>query len=163
DRQLYVADGHHRYETALTYRDEQRVLRSGLTADDAANFTLMALSSLEDRGLVVQPTHRILRDLDPLRVAELGEQMSRYFAVTPLDTPGVATMLAALGDNARDGSTSFALVGPNGLLLLRLQPAGRQAMSQLDGEHATASAAWRTLDLAILHELVLRRGLGITS
>jgi uncharacterized protein (DUF1015 family) len=166
DRQLYIADGHHRYETALTYRDEQHALRHDVPEDDASNFTLMALSAIEDAGLVVLPTHRVLRDLDPVLVAGLGEQLSRYFVVTPLDTPDAEAALTALaeaGENGTQGSAAFVVAGPNGLLLLRLSSAGRQAMSQLPSEHADTSTAWRALDLAILHELVLRRGLGITD
>src|SRR5262249_4813860 len=93
----------------------------------------------------------------------LGAQLSRYFAVTPLDTLDAEATLTALAEAGNTGSTAFVLVGPNGLLLLCLQPAGYQAMSQLPSEHANASAAWRALDLAVLHELVLRRGLGITE
>jgi uncharacterized protein (DUF1015 family) len=166
ERQLYIADGHHRYETALTYRDEQHALRHDAPEDDASNFTLMALSAIEDPGLIVLPTHRILRDLDPQLVAGLGEHLSRFFAVAPLDAPDAGATLSALaeaGDNGTHGSAAFVLAGPNGLLLLRLSSAGRQAMSQLPSEHAAASTAWRALDLAILHELVLHRGLGITD
>ena len=165
ERKLYIADGHHRYETALAYRDEQRALRKGedFTADDPANFTLMALAALEDPGLAVLPTHRVLRDLDPLQVAELGERMSAYFDIAPLDTATTEETLAALAQAGAGGRTAFALVGPNGMLLLRLLPAGRAAMDDLPAEHAAASAAWRALDLAVLHELVLRRGLGISD
>src|SRR5262249_16497767 len=143
--------------------DEQRALRRELDEDDAVNFTLLALSAIEDSGLVVLPTHRILRDLDPQRVAELGNQMSRYFAVAPLDISDVDTTLAALTDAGKTGSPALVLAAPNGLFLLRLLPAGQQAMTQLPAEYANTSPAWRALDLAILHELVLRRGLGITD
>src|SRR5262249_30903081 len=60
-RQLYIADGHHRYETALAYRDEVRELRQELDPEDAVNFTLMGLSAIEDPALLVLPTHRIIR------------------------------------------------------------------------------------------------------
>jgi uncharacterized protein (DUF1015 family) len=165
ERQLFIADGHHRYETALAYREERRELQKEvqLEVDDAANFTLMALSALDDPGLLVLPTHRMLRDLDPLRVAELGERMSAYFEIAPLDADSPEATMAVLAAAGAEGRTAIAVEGPNGSLLLRLLPAGRAAMDQLPTEHATASAAWRALDLAVLHELVLRRGLGITE
>jgi len=163
DRQLYIADGHHRYETALTYRDEQRALRRELDADDPANFTFMALAAVEDPGLVVLPTHRILTGLDPLRVAELGEFGSHFFDITPLDTEAVDDTLAALAAAGRGGRPAFVVVGPNGMLTFRLSDAGRAAMAQLPaGEDVGSSDAWRALDLAALHELILRRGLGVT-
>src|SRR5579863_1342240 len=64
-RVLYIADGHHRYETALAYRDEVRELRRELADDDAANFVLMALTAVEDPGLYVLPTHRIIHQAEP--------------------------------------------------------------------------------------------------
>ena len=165
ERQLFIADGHHRYETALAYRDEQPAQRkvSALDPDDAANFTLMALSALDDPGLVVLPTHRMLRDLNPSRVADLASAMSAYFEVSPLDAETPEALTAGLAEAGADGRTAFVVVGPDGSQLLRLLPAGRAAMDNLPAEHADASAAWRSLDLAILHELVLRRGLGITD
>ncbi len=60
ERQLYVADGHHRYETALNYRNEVLEQRNNLQRDDAINFVLMALIDLDDPGLLVLPTHRLI-------------------------------------------------------------------------------------------------------
>ncbi len=163
DRQLYIADGHHRYETCLTYRDEQTAARKGVAEDDAVNFTLMSLSAIEDPGLVVLPTHRILRDLNPVRLAALDETLASYFTVEPLATDLDAdALLARLRAAGADGTTAAVLARPADTLLLTLNAEGRAAMATLEGEQAQASAAWRALDLAVLHELVLRRGLGIT-
>src|SRR5205823_13269849 len=60
ERQLYIADGHHRYETALNYREEIREQRRNIYPDDPVNFVLMALIDLDDPGLLVLPTHRLL-------------------------------------------------------------------------------------------------------
>ncbi len=95
ERQIYIADGHHRYETALTYRDEIRALRHELAEDDAVNFTLMGLSALEDPGLAVLPTHRVLRDLDATRLAALDETLAATFTSEPL-TGDSADWLQAL-------------------------------------------------------------------
>jgi uncharacterized protein (DUF1015 family) len=174
DRQLYIADGHHRYETALAYREELRETRRELALDDAANFTLMALSALEDPGLVVLPTHRIVRGATPERLAGLPGELEGAFAVTPLGAPGglatldAAETLAALAA-ASEGvqRAAFVMVTPDGAFLLRQSDAGRAAMEALDsaraGEHVGASEAWRRLDVAALHELVLARGLGVNE
>ena len=63
ERQLYIADGHHRYETALNYREEIREQRRQLHVDDAVQFVLMALVDVDDPGLLVLPTHRLLSGL----------------------------------------------------------------------------------------------------
>ena len=159
DRQLYIADGHHRYETALTYRDEVRALRHDLEEDDAVNFTLMGLSALNDPGLVVLPTHRILRDLDAARLAALNETLAAHFASEPLEGES-ADWVRALA--AGDAGTAFVLVRPDGARLIQLNDTGARAMLDVRGEDVGASDAWRTLDVAVLHALVLDAALGVT-
>jgi uncharacterized protein (DUF1015 family) len=169
DRQLYIADGHHRYETALAYRDEVRELRRELVADDAANFVLMALCPLEDAGLVVLPTHRLLRDLAPERLEGLDAALDPWFEHESLpggDVDAWTARLAEAGAAAgADGASALVLLRPAGAALLRLRPAGRAAMREAgrgsgDDHH---SDAWRALDVAVLHELVLDRALGVTA
>jgi len=58
--QIVIADGHHRYETACGYRDELRTLRKNWTEDDAANFRMTLLVAVQDEGLTILPTHRVL-------------------------------------------------------------------------------------------------------
>jgi uncharacterized protein (DUF1015 family) len=187
DRQLYIADGHHRYETALAYREELREARRELPPEDAANFTLMALSAIEDPGLVVLPTHRIVRGVAPERLAEFQRDLEGLFEVAPLPAdgeksaeglddldglaaPDVIRALTAADDSGQ--RVAFALVAPDGVRLLRLTDAGRAAMDSRDeraaggssaSSDAGASAAWRGLDVAVLHELVLARGLSVSE
>ena len=159
DRQLYIADGHHRYETALAYREEVRAQRLDLDADDAVNFTLMGLTALEDPGLVVLPTHRILRNMDTARLAGLDGALAANFTSEPL--PGESDdwlrTLAAESDRG-----AFVLVRADGARLLRLTDAGRAAMRAVRGEDVGASDAWRALDVAALHALILDAALGVT-
>ena len=159
-RQLYIADGHHRYETALAYRDEVRETRQELDPEDAVNFTLMGLTAIEDAGLLVLPTHRIVRGAESERLNGLEERLAPYFIAEPLGAETVAWQ-AALDAQAKQGATAFVLVRPEGATLLRLKPEGRAAMLGDTGEAGGTSQAWRDLDVAILHELVLREGLGI--
>ncbi len=174
DRQLYIADGHHRYETALAYREELRETRRDLAPNDAANFTLMALSALEDPGLVVLPTHRIVRGVAPERLSVFRDDLAAYFEASPLGEPGglatldVAETLATLTAASEDGQrVAFVMVTADGAFLLRQTAAGEAAMDALDsaraGEHIGDSAAWRRLDVTSLHELILARGLGVSE
>jgi uncharacterized protein (DUF1015 family) len=173
DRQLYIADGHHRYETALAYREELRETRRELAPGDAANFTLMSLSALEDPGLVVLPTHRIVRDVALERLTLLPGELAGYFEMTPLGGPGglaaldVTEALAALtAAGEGDRRVAFVMLTPGGATLLRQTAGGVAAMGSLDaarGEHIGVSASWRGLDVATLHELVLARGLGVSE
>ncbi len=172
DRQLYIADGHHRYETALAYREELREARHELPLEDAANFTLMALSAIEDPGLVVLPTHRIVRGVPQERLAEFLHDLDGLFETEPLipgplnDLEEVAAqkVVHALAEASEGGTrAAFALVAPDGVRLLRQTDAGRAAMDELPGEAAHTSEAWRELDVAVLHELVLARGLSVSE
>ena len=74
ERQLYIADGHHRYETALNYREEVRAMHRKLDPKDAANFVLMALTDIDDPGLLVLPTHRLLFGLSQDALKRLTSQ-----------------------------------------------------------------------------------------
>ena len=173
---LYIADGHHRYETALAYRDEVRSLRRELMADDAANFVLMALSAVEDPGLVVLPTHRLLRDLAPDRLAALDATLEAWFEREPLgDTFDAAQWIARLAQagHAERARTAVVLVRPDGATLWRLTMAGQAAMREgaaaslvtADTEETAGerSAAWRALDVVVVHALVLGQALGVNA
>lgn len=182
DRQLYIADGHHRYETALAYRDEVAAIRKEpLPPDDAANFTLMSLSAVDDPGLVVLPTHRVIRGVEPIRIGgNLRETLSQHFDVlvllgiqrhgpaseyTDLD---LFTHLLTATDADREADEHPVIIvlavpnekNPQTMYRLRLRPEGRAAMA---AAHPEASEAWRALDVAVLHELVLNHALGINE
>jgi uncharacterized protein (DUF1015 family) len=169
--QLYIADGHHRYETALAYRDELRTMRRGLMEDDAANFVMMALSAVEDPGLVVLPTHRLLHHVAPERLVALDETLTQWFERETLagaEPDRWVEQLARAGSG--DASTALVVVRPGGATLWRLTESGRHAMrgpaaaraAATDGDDTAApSDAWRALDVVVAHALVLGEALGI--
>ena len=160
-RQLYIADGHHRYETSLTYRDEVRADRKETFADDATDFVLMSLTAIEDPGLVVLPTHRILRGVSSDDLTALPERLERHFTLTPLEGDSAEewrTSLAEAGANA----PSIALVTSDHAWLATLNDAGRAAMAGVTVEGQTPGAAWQGLDVAVLQALVFGEALGVT-
>lgn len=149
---VYIADGHHRYTTAMNFC---HALRDGGLIDEEheANFVLFALVARTDPGLLVLPTHRVIRGLDPsFRFAELLERMKADFDIRQITPP----------DDLSDADAF-------------LEPYGRGAMSLLAGEDvwiaklkspdAMAKAApdqcdaWRSLDVAVLHKLVIEKAL----
>ncbi|HYT33582.1 MAG TPA: DUF1015 domain-containing protein [Ktedonobacteraceae bacterium] len=157
ERQLYMADGHHRYETALNYREEIRAQRRRIDNDDAVNYVFMALIDVDDPGLVVLPTHRLLFGLSSQALGSLnGEQLAEYFTVRNIDKS--ATGDAALAALALAGAEQPSLVVStnehNWLLMLNEQ--GKQRMGE-----SGHSAAWNELDVAVAHTLVLEALLGI--
>jgi uncharacterized protein (DUF1015 family) len=159
-RPLYIADGHHRYETAQHYRDERRA--TGAAEPDAGHeFAMMLLTALDDPGLVVLPTHRLVRGLDRTP-DQLRQDLSRWLTLTPLPPPagddGAAGALLEASLSAAPAH-SFGLVDPDGAWLLT--PRFDVEWSRLlpDGH----SEAWRDLDVAILDAVAIREVCGIRA
>src|SRR5712692_6919261 len=145
ERQLYIADGHHRYETALNYREEVREMHRHLAADDAANFVLMALIDVDDPGLLVLPTHRLLFGLSQDAHNLLtNQQLAQYFtiheSVPPRDSP--ETLLERLAQVGATAS-SFVISTAEQTWLLTLNDAGKARMKE-----SGRSGAWNELDVA---------------
>jgi len=158
DRSLFIADGHHRYETALAYRDELDTARKGLGPNDPANFVLMALVALDDPGLVVLPTHRLIHQLAEAALSRLGERLTKVFSVELMDpAASVPELLEWLAEAGRT-APSFMLILPESTFLLSLRPEGAARMKSTG-----RSDAWQRLDVAILHTLVLGAELGLSE
>lgn len=157
-RQLYIADGHHRYETALAYQAEIREQRRDLHPDDAVNFTLMALVDVDDPGWLVLPTHRLLFNLSQDALAALSaEKLAHYFHVQPLSTSTQQEVLAQLVA-AGQQRPSFVIQTAQQGLLLQLNEQGQRQM-----EASGHSVAWNQLDVAIAQRLILEDLLGINA
>ncbi|HIZ83971.1 MAG TPA: DUF1015 domain-containing protein [Firmicutes bacterium] len=151
-RKLYIADGHHRYETALRYRDHLR--EAGGPAGDS-DYVMMMLVDMENPGLVVFPTHRIVRDLPAFDGAALLRDCEAYFDVMEQDS--LSTMDAALETAYAAGQKAFGFYdGGSGWHLLRLRDPAVMA-----GFLPKGSKALRELDVSVLHSLVLERLLHI--
>lgn len=150
-RQLYIADGHHRYETGLNYRAEMLEQRKELHPEDAVNFTLMALIDVDDPGMLVLPTHRLLFDLSPDMLNGLTpEQLAHYFTVQQLDASATPQSILAQLARAGEQQPSFVVYTPQQTLLLTVNEQGRQQM-----EWSGHSPAWNQLDVAMAQRLLL--------
>ncbi|HET9921789.1 MAG TPA: DUF1015 domain-containing protein [Ktedonobacteraceae bacterium] len=160
ERQLFIADGHHRYETALNYRREVRErLKDAADTEDAANYVMMALVDIDDPGMLVLPTHRLLHGLSEQALSQLTRQnLEQYFAVQELgltvDGEALLKQLAQSGQQA----PSLVLRTPEQTWLLSLNEQGRGHVAQ--SGHAPA---WNELDVAVAHKLVLEALLGLSE
>jgi uncharacterized protein (DUF1015 family) len=150
DQRLYIADGHHRYETALNYRDERRAAAPAWTGDEPENFVLAALVDVSDPGLVVLPTHRLLK-LD--RPADLSA-LASLFDVTevgPADEATLSTLLAQMRAPSDRNVLGAAGLEPGKLHLITARDT-----AAIDATMPPERApAWRRLDVAVLHQVVL--------
>lgn len=157
---LYMADGHHRYETALAYRDECRARAASWSGEEPENFVLAALVAAEDPGLVLLPTHRLVRPAS--MPDDLIARLSRLFDIedaTPKSYDGTALLrlLARLAAAGRSGAAFGALGLEEGrlhLLRLRDTAAARALMP-------AGSRAWQSLDVNVLEYAVLRDALAM--
>ncbi len=151
DRKLYIADGHHRYETALRYRD---FLRDQGIFRPSAGFVMMFLADMEDSGLVVFPTHRLVRGLPDFHADALPAACGQYFdAAAKKDR---AETEQALEEAYREGRHAFGLFDGARWHTLTLRDP-----SVLDALLPEKSGAYRQLDVTILHTLILEGVLGI--
>ena len=156
DKQLIIADGHHRYETALNYRNEMRMRGDG---DATAPYErlMMTFVNMDSPGLVVLPTHRVVFGLDSFDVAAMNAKLGKYFDVEDLGaTTDVKPPMERLRDAGKQGSALLAITG-KGAFLLRSHPA--QDSPALAGQ----SERQRGLDVVQLHKLVLEETLGMSE
>ena len=81
DKSLLIADGHHRYETAIEYRNIQRELNGGVSGDKPYEYVMMFLSNAEDEGLIIHPTHRVIKNMGNLDIASFLNKLSQEFNI----------------------------------------------------------------------------------
>ena len=157
---LFVADGHHRYETALAYQAEIRADARWADAAPgslAADWIMVMIVNAELVEMEIRPTHRIVLDADPERLAELVAGDDPLWQALPVAPRDLAARLAGPPD---DGEPLFGLVlpGDEGYLLVG---DGDGLADRLRRERM--SSAVRALDLAALHTALLGDRLGITG
>mgnify|MGYP001175074712 CR=1 FL=1 len=155
DKSIYIADGHHRYETMNAYADDLRADKSPV-----ADYGMIYLSNLDDPGLVVLPTHRIVHGLPSVDLAAVVESVAAHFDVRtaplPADAAGLREALSP-----PDGRATFALTVPgSGEMTVLSRRASFDPTAAGIGDLAPAL---QTLDVVLLHELVFERGLSISK
>ncbi|MBI2873225.1 MAG: DUF1015 domain-containing protein [Chloroflexi bacterium] len=156
---LYLADGHHRYETALWYRQRVRsmAILSAETGTEAYSFVMMGLISLDDPGLLVLPYHRLVGRLAPPAFTRLRERLREVFRLEATTATGPEGLAAEVEERSRKAMT-LGLLGPGGegpYLLVLQDPAQVRRLAPSGPAQVLAGVApW------VLHEAVLRPVLG---
>jgi uncharacterized protein (DUF1015 family) len=152
DKKLYIADGHHRYETALNF--QKKLIADG-KATANSGYIAMFLANIENDGLVIFPTHRIVKDMDDFDADALIEKGAKYFDIS--DAANQDAMTAALHSDYEAGKKTFALyLGGGKCKIFRLRD--ENAVKEI---LADKSDAYCGLDVSVLHTLVLEGILGI--
>jgi uncharacterized protein (DUF1015 family) len=151
-RKVWIADGHHRYETAVNFRAELGP-KAGAVAED---YMMMALASMSDPGLVLLPTHRMLSEL-PVGLARIEPLLQTRFHTRRVPNAQIVPELRRLAaDDCR--VMGVALPGGWGYMITLANP--REALKWVEGE---SSERLKLLDVSILHKVIFEKLLGISS
>ena len=159
DQRLLIADGHHRYEATLSYRDRMRSERTW-NGREAFNYIMTYFANMNDENVVILPTHRLVRGYEPKPFLQLEEALQTYFYVEqyPKTAEGKTWFLKALknaGKKHRVIGASFKR-DPR-YLILRLK--NKRMMQRLAKD---LSPPLRELELSTLHHLILEHILGLS-
>jgi uncharacterized protein (DUF1015 family) len=165
DKKLVIADGHHRYETALAYRDECRARAGRVDRNAPHEKVMMTLFNTAGTGLTILPTHRVVANVADFsfeqlcaRLADTFDTVSYPFAEGSKRKEAYAKFRRELAGQGKRQSAIGAYAGGGGYAIFLLN---KQA--NLEALLPGLSAAQRRLDVVLLHRLILERGLGITS
>ena len=163
DKPFFIADGHHRYDTALNYRNERRKSSGAFTGSEPYNYVAMYLARMEDPGLTILPAHRALFNLTDFHPRRFEDDLNLYFNIERIDfdkktePKDLQTVLETMAHRA-DHSHVFGMrvKGEHSYYLLTLRNE-----ADMDTLLPNKSAAYRRLDVSILHHLVIDKLLGI--
>lgn len=146
DKTLVITDGHHRYESAIAYRDERRK-QEGLTKDLAFNFHMSYIVPVQDEGLVILPTHRLLKNFSLTN--DIWQKLREFFKVSEIE-PGVEALEGFLESHQKehafciyDGSRAYGLLLRNG-----------KTTSELAD---SSTSKTHLLDVVVLRDIVFKR------
>lgn len=153
NRPMFIADGHHRYETACNYRDELAAA-GPLPPDHPANYVMTMCVSMSDPGMIVLPTHRLFRGLPELTSAELSAKLAPYFELASRGSGSAPTreIWTEIETAGKQGSIAFYTPKDGQWILATLNAAGEAKMREVASDH---SADWQSLGVSILHRLVI--------
>jgi len=151
DRDVFIADGHHRYNTALNYQHEQMAANGTISDSHPANFCMFVLVAMQDPGMTIMPTHRVLGGMKHFTMDSFTAAAAEYLIVEPF-----------AGNNLADLEVALAQAGPHAIGLYHVNAAGRSLAiattlrpDPLDQIYPQRSKAWRNLDTAIVRHLLV--------
>ncbi len=158
DKELFIADGHHRFETAMNFMNECKSRNWKPVGAETFTYRMMTMIAMQDPGLTVLPTHRVLHSLQGFDPVKFLAKAVELFTVVEYEDRGA--LYQALDDAAGQGRSAFGFgaMGLKGYRLLSIKDPA--AMDALVPDH---SLGWRRLDVTILHVALLEKILGIDA
>ena len=158
EKPMYIADGHHRYETGCNYRAAQE----GIDSEHPANFVMTMCVSMNDPGMIVLPTHRLFRGLPPITSDELIDKIGSCFdarvAGEGADLAGAMWEQIEVEDE--QGMLALFTAKDQRWVMAKLNDVGRAKMDEVASDR---SSDWRGLGVSILHRLLMETLLEATD
>ena len=156
DKKLIIADGHHRYETALNYRNERRAATGSPDPNAPYERVMMTFVNMDAPGLVILPTHRVVFGLENFDLSSLLNGAQPYFEAVPLDGSALESALVSLREEGRSGP-SLLIATKQANLILRARAGAADALLP------QYTLAQRQLDVVQLHKVLLENVLGLSE
>lgn len=157
DKVIVIADGHHRYETALDYCNERKQNNPAHSGLEPYNYVMFMLVNTLDPGLTILPTHRLIHNLPELDINKLINQLKEYFDVSEVSFENIHDISYKMHETGKTKHTFGLYIGGNKYFLLILKDE-RLALKYSD---QTKSEIWRKLDVSILQNLIIERFLDV--
>jgi uncharacterized protein (DUF1015 family) len=163
DKPAFIADGHHRYEAAIRFKNELKTKNTKFSEDESYNHIMMYFTPIEDKGLVVFPIHRVLHKLNYFEPVHFEKDLERFFEVKQFkankkDEAKMAKKLLNLMAKAQPAQHLFTMYLGNGHFAL-LSLKDEELVEELVAEEKPK--AWKRLDTTILHYTVFDNILNI--
>ena len=159
---LFIADGHHRYQTSINYAREKKEQTGKKDPNAPFNYIMVVLCNMFDPGLSILPTHRLI-SMSNVKLDDLMKKLEKYFIIEKKFIKEKKKDYQNIGKKIMDDITTqsnhkFALYANDMYYLFTLKD--EQVMDTIATDH---SKTWRTLDVSILHKLILEQFLGIND
>jgi uncharacterized protein (DUF1015 family) len=165
DKQIFIADGHHRYETAINYRNEMRKKMPNFTGDEIYNYVMMYFTNTNSEGLSILPIHRLVSNLSSFDKKKIVEKAGEFFDIEKLsfdesDEKAVRKRLFSDMKERGEKEHIFGMyLGNDEYLLLTLKDEGVLDRLVTNSRHQS----WKKLDVTIIHTLLIEKVLGISE
>jgi len=151
EKPIFIADGHHRYETASNYRNELRTAGKIDENKHPANFVLMMFVGMSDPGLAILPTHRLVSGFPSMNTNDVRDALSNHFEVEEIESENAATDIWEMMQ-ADGGQDIFGFGTPEDGKWIFAQVTDNSPMQTIAPDQ---SDAWRQLGVSLLHKMVI--------
>ncbi len=160
DEILFIADGHHRYQTAINYANEMKEKTGDLDEDEPFNYRMVILANMFDKGLSILPTHRLIKKSN-INIEDLASSLEKFFNIdeATVENKNYDLILKKIKAELRsDAEHKFVMYVKGKYYILKLKD--EKYMNDFASEH---SRTWQTLDVSILHKIILEHFMDINQ